>query len=233
MKKKNVHKALKNGPMVYRCVEYTFWADCSTLTSVVTAIAPPPRRTRKKKKKHLRNQKKNKNKKKMLSSKNKESVRPKGRKGSFVLEQLWPWSLTLFFLLLFVSEEFIVMVHGFDALPNGLGGYDCGDILSGRTSTSLCGIVDIWIAGTFEKCELTCWQTGTSTDTITTAEKEAKDTIVAKYGEIEHWDVSQVTIMSFLFYYTERGKNIFNADLSKWNVANVLHMEGSKFLSFT
>ena len=80
-----------------------------------------------------------------------------------------------------------------------------------RLSTDLCGIVDIWIAGTY--------------GTVTTEEKTAKDGIVVKYGEIEEWDVSRVTTMYSLFYF----KTLFNADLSKWNVTNVESMSGSKF----
>jgi len=78
-------------------------------------------------------------------------------------------------------------------------------------STDLCGIVDIWIAGTY--------------GAVTTAEKTAKDDIVGQYGEIEEWNVLQVTNMRSLFYQ----KTTFNADLSKWNVTNVENMQSSKF----
>ena len=80
-----------------------------------------------------------------------------------------------------------------------------------RLSTDLCGIVDIWIAGTY--------------GTVTPAEKTAKDGIVFQYGEIEEWDVSQVTTMRSLFQL----KSKFNADLSKWNVNNVKSLQSSKF----
>ena len=109
-----------------------------------------------------------------------------------------------------VSEEFLVMVNGLEALPNGLSGIDCSSS-SNRLSTNLCGIVDIWIDGTYEY--------------VTPAEKTAKDGIVVQYGEIEEWDVSRVTTMRFLF----NGKSTFNADLSKWNVTNVENMKESKF----
>ena len=49
-------------------------------------------------------------------------------------------------------------------------------------------------------------------------------TVVATYGPIEDWDVSEVTNMKNVFY------NIvsFNADLSKWNTGAVTIMNGSK-----
>ena len=110
-----------------------------------------------------------------------------------------------------VSEEFIVMVNGLEALPDGNNG--CSS-LSNRLSTNLCGIVDTWILGTY--------------GTVTPAEKTAKDGIVVQYGEIEEWDVSQVTAMGSLFH----DRHTFNADLSKWNVTNVENMQISKFFIF-
>jgi hypothetical protein len=59
-------------------------------------------------KKHERNQKKEEKKKKKPST---------SKKSSSVLKWCWSWSLTSIFLLLLVSQDFIVMVNGFDALP--------------------------------------------------------------------------------------------------------------------
>ena len=102
------------------------------------------------------------------------------------------------------------MVNGFDALPNGHE--NCGTA-SERKPTDLCGIVDIWIAGTY--------------GAPTTAQTDAKAELVLKYGEIAEWvDFSQVTTMHSLF----RGKAAFNGDISKWNFNNVESMSHSKSL---
>ena len=42
-----------------------------------------------------------------------------------------------------------------------------------------------------------------------------------QYGHISHWDTSAVTNMKDLF----RHKNMFNDDISQWNVSNVTTME--------
>ena len=42
-----------------------------------------------------------------------------------------------------------------------------------------------------------------------------------KYGEINNWDVSNVTNMTQMFKYAES----FNQSLNKWNVSNVENME--------
>jgi surface protein len=44
-------------------------------------------------------------------------------------------------------------------------------------------------------------------------------------GPIASWDVSQVTVMSYLFYRADR----FTGDLSKWDVSNVTNMESMFF----
>ena len=44
----------------------------------------------------------------------------------------------------------------------------------------------------------------------------------AKYGKIEHWDVSCVTDMSELF----KDAAGFNADISEWQTGNVVTMHG-------
>ena len=48
-----------------------------------------------------------------------------------------------------------------------------------------------------------------------------KKDIVDKYGEINNWDVSNVTNMTQMFEYAES----FNQSLNKWNVSNVENME--------
>ena len=66
-----------------------------------------------------------------------------------------------------------------------------------------CGIwkvVDDWIAG------------GTKRDTVETT-----------YGLIQDWDTSRVTSMYSLFFQ----KKTFNANISKWNVAEVTNMANS------
>ena len=51
---------------------------------------------------------------------------------------------------------------------------------------------------------------------------DGKKQIVAKYGNISHWDVSQVTTMASMFY----DASSFNQSINKWNVSNVRTMEG-------
>jgi hypothetical protein len=180
-------------------------SSSSTFLHVIMKVKKKKSRSRKKK--HLRNQKK----KEKMVLKNKELHRLKRSRS--VMKWCWSWSLTLLFLLLFVSEEFIVMVSGFDALPNGLSFFTISPLF--RTSKNLCGILDIWIAGTY--------------GTPSTEQTEAKDAIVLKYGEIDVWDVSQVTTMESLFWQ----KQTFDGDISKWNVENVENMDSSKFFSST
>ena len=47
--------------------------------------------------------------------------------------------------------------------------------------------------------------------------------VVATYGPIENWDVSEVTNMRSLFYQ----KGTMNADLSRWDVSGVTTMQSS------
>ena len=47
-----------------------------------------------------------------------------------------------------------------------------------------------------------------------------KEDIVKKYGEINNWDVSNVTDMHFLF----KDESSFNQPLNKWDVSNVTYM---------
>ena len=44
--------------------------------------------------------------------------------------------------------------------------------------------------------------------------------VVAKYGPVENWDMSEVTDMSYLF----ENKRSFNSDVSKWVVSKVTTM---------
>ena len=46
------------------------------------------------------------------------------------------------------------------------------------------------------------------------------DLVVATYGPIENWDMSEVTDMGGLF----NEKGMFNSDLAKWDVSNVINM---------
>mgnify|MGYP006094978169 CR=1 FL=1 len=48
-------------------------------------------------------------------------------------------------------------------------------------------------------------------------EKEGEE----KYGHINTWNVSGVTNMSYMFYYTK----LFNQPLDNWNVSNVTNMQ--------
>ena len=77
---------------------------------------------------------------------------------------------------------------------------DCDPLISFSRSKGLRKVVDDWIAG------------GTKRDTVETT-----------YGLIQDWDTSRVTSMYTLFYY----KKTFDANISKWNVANVTNMANS------
>ena len=87
-------------------------------------------------------------------------------------------------------------VEGFAKLPNG----DGASSATGNSGTLRRAVSD-WITG-----------------------GESKSTVVAKYGPIEDWDVSEVTNMQFVFY----NFGSFNADLSKWNTGAVTNMYYSK-----
>ena len=73
------------------------------------------------------------------------------------------------------------------------------------TSSSLGGVVDAWIRGGTERA-----------------------TVVAKYGEIEIWDTSDVLSLRHVFAL----KSTFNEDISKWDVSSVTDMFSSTPLSF-
>jgi len=72
---------------------------------------------------------------------------------------------------------------GADPVPNGNGG--CGLSSCGQTSADRAGTL------------------GGLVDDYLGMDKIKKDTIITKYGFIEHWDVSQVTNMMSLFYLKE------------------------------
>ena len=91
--------------------------------------------------------------------------------------------------------------EAFDKLPNGNG--QSG---SNRPISSLGGVVDEWIKGGAERAA-----------------------IVAKYGEIEIWDTSEVISMQSVF----QSKSTFNEDISKWDVSSVTDMYYSTSLSFS
>ena len=58
----------------------------------------------------------------------------------------------------------------------------------------------------------------------------SSSTVVATYGPIENWDVSEVTNMKHVFTGWQSASTFgnFNADLSKWNTSAVTNMHGSK-----
>ena len=93
-------------------------------------------------------------------------------------------------------------VEAFAKLPNGDESYSA----TGNAGTLRRAVSD-WIAG------------GAS-----------KSTVVATYGPIEDWDVSEVTNMASVFYgrHTISTFGSFNADLSKWNTSAVTNMNNSR-----
>jgi surface protein len=86
-------------------------------------------------------------------------------------------------------------VEGFAQLPDGDGVSGTGNAGTLRRAVS------DWITG------------GTS-----------RSTVVATYGAIEEWDISEVTNMRCIF----QDQDSFNADLSKWNTGAVTSMFKSK-----
>jgi surface protein len=58
----------------------------------------------------------------------------------------------------------------------------------------------------------------------------SSSTVVATYGPIENWDVSEVANMKHVFIGWQSASTFgnFNADLSKWNTSAVTNMHGSK-----
>ena len=89
-------------------------------------------------------------------------------------------------------------VNGFDKLPNGDGKIT-------HDGGKLRNVVYDWIAGNVFQ----------------------RNTVVATYGAIEEWDVSEVTNMRNIFYGGDNYAStfgIFNADLSKWDTSAVTNM---------
>ena len=95
---------------------------------------------------------------------------------------------------------------GYDKLPDS---DPCGYIVIPQKG--LAKVVLDWTFGTFKT---------SYSDTITTAETNAKNAVVQKYGPIEEWDVSDVTCMYRMLKHSGYGMSVspFNADISKWNV---------------
>ena len=88
-------------------------------------------------------------------------------------------------------------------LPDDCNAYSNSDIYSHITDR-LCVLrqaVDGWFAGA-----------------------NSKDLVVATYGLIENWDMSEVTDIAGLFYKVDS----YNADISKWNVSGITTMYKSK-----
>ena len=78
---------------------------------------------------------------------------------------------------------------------------DCDPLISfSDRSKGLRKVVDDWIAGDTKRA-----------------------TVETTYGLIQDWDTSRVTSMYYLFYK----KKTFDANISKWNVAEVTNMENS------
>ena len=94
--------------------------------------------------------------------------------------------------------------EAFYKLPNGNGCYSASSNNKCTDSSSLGGVLSEW-----EK-------------------DEARATVVAKYGEIEIWDTSDVLSLKNVFAL----KSTFNEDISKWDVSSVTNMRYSTSLSF-
>ena len=87
---------------------------------------------------------------------------------------------------------------GLDSLPNGNGCcLDPRDIQCTSGDTSLGGIIKDYLAG-----------------------GSLKEHVLKRYGNIEDWDVSEVTSMDNVFYKVKG----FNSDISKWSVNRVTSM---------
>ena len=77
---------------------------------------------------------------------------------------------------------------------------DCDPLTSNGRSSGLRKVVDDWIVG-----------------------GPTRATVETKYGLIQDWDTSRVTSMRSLF----SSKKTFDANISKWNVAEVTNMDYS------
>ena len=92
----------------------------------------------------------------------------------------------------------ICFLKEFDTLPDTIVGVGYNNRDSGLRK-----VVDDWILGGATKAD-----------------------VIAQYGEIENWDMLQVTDMGQLF----KGKDNFNGDVSKWNTAKVTTMQSSTYI---
>ena len=101
-------------------------------------------------------------------------------------------------VIIVVVSDLLVGADAYAKMPDGCKGMTWDD----RSCDSK-KAVDDWIAG------------GT-----------LKDNVVATYGPIEQWDMSEVTDMKCLFY----GKGTFTADISNWDVSFVTDMDRSKYI---
>ena len=121
------------------------------------------------------------------------------------------WSPLLFRLFLLLQPG-IRLVNGYDKLPNGGTGSLCSNCPSGwndtGTSPGLRQVVLNWESENCPACPI-----GYSKP------------VVAKYGPIEDWDMSEVTSLKYLFYELDN----FNADISKWDTSAVTDMDFSTF----
>ena len=130
----------------------------------------------------------------------------------WLVPQLWFGCVVLF------SSAFIKAVDGFSKLPNG----DGSNSLTGTVGT-LRRYVHDWIETaptTVQVCDAACQ----------TKKKILRDKIVHEFGPIEDWDLSGVTNMGNVFYGVESGYfQSFNADISKWKMGAVTHMDNSKY----
>ena len=101
----------------------------------------------------------------------------------------------------------------YNSLPDG----DC--TVSGGGNTGLVGSCNVCDTGL--RKVISDWiDDGTS-----------RSSVVAMYGPIEDWDLSEVTNMKCIFYSSNSNSNdfnTFNADISKWNTSAVTTMERSK-----